>query len=98
MTPKERAAIGALHFQDLGPMRVWCKGCGDRWPCDASRLLSALTEYEAALVGYLATDGSCGMFDALLLAEARERALALVSKDAVLVEEDRLLRAAYGKS
>ena len=31
-----------LHTKDPEPIRLWCAGCGEDWPCRTARILSAL--------------------------------------------------------
>ncbi len=56
MTPAERDAIAERHVRDTHYVSgVWCAYCMDPeleevpWPCDAARLLAALTEAEERL-------------------------------------------------
>lgn len=57
MNPEERDAIEARHVRDTHYISGnWCAYCIDAnldevpWPCDAARLLAALTEAEAEIV------------------------------------------------
>jgi hypothetical protein len=49
MTPDEKEAIRARHYPyALASLAsLFCEGCGERWPCNAVGLLTALDEAEA---------------------------------------------------